>query len=76
MVNWVNRGKPGKPGKLGKLGTHDANNKDDADIRAADTASIDCASLVGGANYDAQNPWVCPLGELLCPYNHVLASGD
>lgn len=50
--------------------TRDAANKDDADIRATDTACIDCASLEGGVNYDPK--WVCKQGND-CPYSHVLA---
>ena len=36
--------------------TQEYANKDDADMITVDTASIDCASLEGGTNYDSQWP--------------------
>ena len=51
--------------------TQEYANKDDADMITVDTASIDCASLEGGTNYDSQwREWVCKAGAS-CPYNHV-----
>lgn len=52
--------------------TREEANRHDADIRATDTACIDCASLVGGSNYDPE--WVCKVGEARCPYNHIASS--
>ena len=64
-------GKCYRDGKCSRRHTNDVSQRDDGDIRTTDTACIDCASLVGGSNYDEK--WVCKFGESRCPYNHVVA---
>jgi hypothetical protein len=65
-------GKCYRDGKCSRRHTREESSRDDSDVRATDTACIDCAALEGGSNYDSK--WICKYGESRCPYNHVPAS--